>query len=751
MNTFRLRHPLYLLPIVAGLLLMSALGHVLIAAEPRPKIALVLSGGGARGSAHAGVIKRLEELRIPIDLVVGTSMGSIMGGLYAAGYDAAGVEQVLAESDWSSLFSDKPPRDQLWYRRRQDDRRFQVDLELGWRDGGVALPPGFILGLNAEAFLEHLLLPVASIKKFDALPIPFRCVATEIHTGAAFAPAEGDLATVIRASMSLPGVFAPVSVGDKLLMDGGVVDNFPVRLAQSLGADVIIAVDLVDENEVSFTGLSAMGVFNQMLTILMQENRRLSLAALRPADVLIQPQIGSIGLMDFGQYAKAITQGYDATKPVQERLAALSVSPEAYHAWRASVVGARPPPPRVRSVTIASQTGLSQAVIAEHIAITAGAPLSSEALRLTRDQLGGLGIIQHVGIDVVPVVAAAAPADAAPEVDVIVRPQEKSWGPNYFRFGLGVSSDLQGEGEFDVGIQHTWTPLNSWGGEWRNEVQIGTRGRVFTEFYQPLDPGLRWFVSPFGQYRYDSLPIIINREPVAEYDVDLYQLGLDLGRNLGYWGEIRVGYAWESGTAEPRIVPPGFPRDSFHVDEHLVHAELTLDTLDSVILPTQGFYGLIGWTERFRDFTYGEDKTIITGALSLPLTMSGFTILTSCEVGSAVAGDPAFGNEFALGGFRRLSGLSPYEISGDHLLLGVLQAHYLLGQRTTALSIAPFVGMTLEGGNVWQDRDDVAFDDLHLAASVFVGAETIVGQCYLGAGYTDGDNYAVYLFIGPTF
>jgi NTE family protein len=738
---------------VVGLFVMSGFGRAIVAAEPRPKIALVLSGGGARGAAHAGVIKRLEELRIPIDLVVGTSMGSIMGGLYAAGYDAAGVERVLAESDWSSLFSDKPARDQLWYRRRQDDRVFQVDLELGWKNGGVALPPGFILGLNAEAFLEQLLLPVAPIKRFDDLPIPFRCVATEIKTGAAYAPAQGDLATAIRASMSLPGVFAPVTMDGKPLMDGGVVDNFPVRLAQSLGADIVIAVDLVGENASDLSGLSAMGVFNQMLTILMQENRRLSLAALRPSDVLIQPHIGTIGLMEFDQYAKGIAIGLESTTPVLERLKSLSVSPEAYQAWREQVAAKRPATPRVRSVKIEGRTGLSDAVLKNQVAIMEGAPLSGDALRQTRDQLAGLVIIEHVDIELVPVADAAAKAEqeAPREVDVIVRPQEKSWGPNYFRFGLGVSSDLQGEGEFDVGIQHTWTPLNGYGGEWRNEVQIGTRGRVFSEFYQPLDTDLRWFVAPFGEYEYDSVPIIINREAVAEYDLDAISLGLAFGRNLGYWGEFRMAYGWVTGTAEPRIVPPGFSRDTLSFEEHILRTTLTVDTLDSAFLPREGFYGQLRWTERQQEFTIGDDKSVLFGKFALPMTIGGFSLIASAEGGHTLTGDPSLGNEFYLGGFRRLSGLSPLELSGEHLLLGVLQAHYVLGERTTALSIAPFVGLTLEAGNVWQDEDDIALDDLNHAVSVFVGALTIVGQCYFGGGYTDGDNYAVYLFIGPTF
>ena len=745
----------FLLPVLMlPFLLMGLPAQRLAAAEgsdpyrAAPRIALVLSGGGARGIAHVGVIRRLEELQIPIDLVVGTSMGAIIGGMYAAGYSADDMEGIIRDADWYQTFTDNPPRDELWFRRRQDDQRFQVDLELGWQDGSLALPPGFINGLNTESFLEQVLLPVLPVHDFDALPIPFRCLATDAKSGAAVVFQEGNLATALRASMSIPGVFAPVEHQGRMLIDGGVVDNFPVRTALAMGAESIIAVDLPDQDGTDIGKQSAAGIFNQMLRIMSQSTRRDSLAALRAQDVLISPQVGALGIMDFDQYAEAIEVGHAAAIGVDPQLAKFIVSPAEYSRWRETRRQKRPAAPWIRQVRIASRSGLSDAVIARRVAITPHARLSGAELRTTRGQVAGLGIFQHVGIELVPVTDEPGHPDAN---DVVVAPIEKGWGRSYFRFGLGISSDLQGEGEFDVGIQHTLTPINSHGGEWRNEMQIGTRGRVRSEFYQPIDSGLRWFGSPYVQYDYDSVPIIIDRLPVAEYDLDSFTVGLTAGRNLGYWGELRTDYGRATGTARPRIVPPGFERQTVHLREQVIVSTLTIDTLDSTNLPSEGFFSDLAWTIRNQDFTYGTNKSVLAGRGSVPVTFGALTLLTSVEAGSSLVGDPSFGNEFYLGGFRRLSGLSPREISGDQLLLGVLQAYYRLGNRTTRFGMAPFVGATFEAGNVWQDRNQVAANDLVYSGSLYLGAETFLGQGYLGGGYAKGDQLAIYLFVGPTF
>lgn len=731
--------------LLGGILLIVLVHAGLSAAEgQRPRVALVLSGGGARGTAHVGVIRALEDLRIPVDLIIGTSMGSIVGGMYAAGYTADEIEEEFRLADWRTIFTDNPPRPELWFRRRQDDRIFQVDLELGWADGAPKLPPGFIIGTNTEAFLEGLFLDVATVRDFDRLPIPFRCVATDTADGSAVALAGGHLPTAIRASMSLPGIYAPVVIDGRILIDGGVVDNLPIRLAQDLGADIVIAVDIAGKPAAPDSAPSAIAVFGQMVSLLMQTNRQASLAALRDQDILVVPDVTGVGLMDFATAGPAVAAGESATLIHRDRLGVLSTDVATYAAWRAGIRAARDPTRVVRAVTVQGRTGLSEAVLRRHITLARGRTLSTADLLGTRRRLAGLGIFEHIDIDVVAV--------GGSEADVTIAPVEKSWGPHYFRFGVGVASDLQGNGEFDVGIQHTWTPINRQGGEWRNEVQVGTRGRMFSEFYQPFDSGLRWFVAPAVEYRYDVLPILLNGEPFADFVFDAFGGRLDLGRNLGYVGEVRVGYGRTHGNATPRIAPPGFPRDRIEIDEHDLTATLVVDTLDNVRFPRTGYVGDLEFKASREDLSRGEDERHrLSGGASIPLTAGALTILPSLEGGSVLKGVTSIGGAFDLGGFRRLSGYSPGEIAGDQMALGVLQVHVKLGERTTRFGIAPYVGATFEAGNVWARRSDIDLGDLRYSGAAFLGADTFVGQAYLGFGMAERGKTAIYIYIGPIF
>ena len=222
----------------------AATGASQPAAAPRPKIGLVLSGGGARGLAHVGVLKELEAARIPIDYVAGTSMGSIVGGLYASGMTPAELERRILAMEWDSMFADRPPRDQLSLRRKEDDLRLSIPLEFGMRDGGLRAPRAAVGSSGLETMLKRLTEGVPGDVKFDRMPIPFRAVATDLVSGEAVVFEHGELAAVMRASMSVPAAFAPVEIGGRLLVDGGLVDNLPVDVVRRMGADIVIAVNI---------------------------------------------------------------------------------------------------------------------------------------------------------------------------------------------------------------------------------------------------------------------------------------------------------------------------------------------------------------------------------------------------------------------------------------------------------------------------------------------------------------------------
>ncbi len=730
---------------ITVLLLLTLLASAVADETSRPRIGLVLGGGGARGAAHIGVIQLLEEFRVPVDFVVGTSMGSIVAGLYAAGYPPDEMAEILQQADWSEILSDDPPRDQLWFRRRQDDRRFQVDLELGWRNGAPALPPGLILGRNIDAFLERLLLPVATVDDFDSLPIPFRCVAIDIADGSSVVFKNGSVTKAIRASISLPGIFAPVEHEGRILVDGGFVDNLPVNVAREMGADILIVVDVATPIADPTTRHSLVGIYDQVIRVLMDRNRKLSADSLNEGDIRIVPRLDGFGSLEFSHAAEAIEGGRVAARLHREALVALAVDETTWNKWLAKQRKPELEPATVRHLTIDAQTRFSERVIREHVQLRSGGALDPVSLAQTRTQLAGLGVFQRTEIDIEEV------PGSDNVVDVVIRPVEKSWGPNYLRFGIGMSSDLQGGGEFDLGIQHTLMPINAYGGEWRNEVQFGTRTRLFSEFYQPVDPALRWFLAPSVEYQQDTLPFIVDRKKIAEVNIRAVDFGLAIGRNLGSWGEARIRYGWVTGKARPEVQFPGLLPSSIDIKQSRLTTSLLVDTLDKITFPRRGFVGNAVWEYAKEPLGGIGPKSVASAQLGSAMSFGALTIFPSIEGGMTLNRKSPLGSEFQLGGFQRLSGLQPQELSGNNMVLGVLRSYYQLSESASQFGLATYIGASLELGGVWQDRDQFNRDDLLFSGSVFVGADTFIGPAFLALGFTEGGDRAIYVFIGPTF
>ena len=313
------------------------------AASPftRPKIGLALSGGGARGAAHVGVLKALEELHVPVDYIAGTSMGAIVGGLYASGMTPEEIEKTLTTADWQTLFTDKPPRKDLPFRRKEDDRRY-LDLQVGVNRQGLHTGLGLITGQHLNAFLETLTLKAGRTEDFDKLPIPFRCVATDIVTGERVVLSSGHLATAIRASMSIPTVFTPVESGDHLLVDGGLTDNLPVDVAKAMGADIVIAVDISTPPLTRDKLTNFLAVSSQMISILMQKNVEDSA---RQADIFIRPDLKGFKNMNFVDAGQLVPVGHEAAMQRSAELSRYSVNEPEYAANLARVRSALPPLP----------------------------------------------------------------------------------------------------------------------------------------------------------------------------------------------------------------------------------------------------------------------------------------------------------------------------------------------------------------------------------------------------------------------
>ena len=364
------------------------------AGQTRPRICLVLSGGGARGMAHIGVLKILEELKVPIDCIAGSSMGAVVGGLYASGMTAAQIEATMRSVDWQEAFRDAPPRRDLAFRRKQDDRNYLVRLPLGVQHHHILLPKGFIQGQKLQETLRQLTLPFSNSTDFDRLPTPFNAVATDLETGEAVLLDHGDLSIAMRASISAPGVFAPVDYQGRLLVDGGLAENLPIDVARAMGADILIVSDVSYPLQPRDRLDSALSISNQMLAILVRKDSDRQKATLKSRDILIEPALGTTTATDFTAAASMITQGEAAARAIEPKLAALREGDQAYQGYVARREVRQPGLPLIRFVRVDPESKRYEKTILAEMEPLVGKPLDLDAVGARITELYGLGYFE---------------------------------------------------------------------------------------------------------------------------------------------------------------------------------------------------------------------------------------------------------------------------------------------------------------------------------------------------------------------
>ncbi|MFO1415207.1 MAG: patatin-like phospholipase family protein [Burkholderiales bacterium] len=731
------------------------------AAKPRPKIGLVLSGGGARGLTHIGVLKVLHEMRIPIDYIAGTSMGAIVAGLYASGMTPLEMQRALGAVSWPTLLSDSPPRDDVAFRRKEDLSAFPVGFELGLDDEGrVQWFKGALSGANLELFLHELTRKVDTIEDFDKLPIPYRAIATNMVTGKEVIFSHGRLYQAMRASMSVPGMFAPVEIDGRILGDGGLVNNLPVDVVRAMGADVVIAVNigtpLMSRDQLQ----SVVGYASQMLNILTEQNVRTQLASHKPGDVLISPELGNLTFIDFTQGPKFVELGIQAAEALRPKLAALAdTSPQYAQFEKRFIVPPEALPKTLDFVTVEGTSYANPDVLEAQMATQPDQPFTMAQLETDLAKLYGRGEFEQINYDLVRV---------GNQEGLIVNVTEKSWGPNFLRFGMSLSADLQGDTFFNLMAGHKRVWVNSLGAEWSNEVILGSTRRYATEFYQPLNLRNTVFASAYGlaQRAPDFVFEYNSAQRIAEYDTLTETAGLDLGVPFGTSGEFRVGYKWLHQRGDPVVADTeSFFDQVLKSTESGVRLLLRWDTLDNPYFPRGGlrlnaeaFFG-----NRTSEFTRGlgvgdspSEPVSFTGNSSRAgITANGayaFGASDFINVGLRVGGITTSVNrtdvlsDFNLGGFLNLSGLRTDQIQDNYVGFGRLVYYHQLGNMPL-LGRGIYVGGSLEAGNVWSTRDRM-FTDLYKAGSVFVAADTWLGPFYFAWGHASNGQSSFYIYLG---
>lgn len=720
-----------------GLLLLASLASA--AAERARCIGVVLGGGGARGAAHIGVLKVLERERIPVCRIAGTSMGAIVGGLYAAGYTADEIEAVLAAVDWKDVLADDPPRADFPIRRKNDTLRYLLDFRLGVRDGVIQLPRGAIQGQKLLLLLRRLSLHTWRTEQFDELPIPFRAVATDIATGEAVVFDRGDLALAIRASMSVPAAFAPIRVDGRLLVDGGIVNNVPVDIAREMGADRLIVVDvgapLAPESALN----SPFAITMQMLDLLMKQRTAQILAGLDPADVRIAPALGDIGSASFGRAIEAVPLGEAAAEAELPRLRALAVDAEAYADWRSRHRRLPFDQPTIAFLEVVMQRSRTAGYVERELEGLAGSVLDPGALERRIGAVYGQGNYERIGWRLVE-------RDGRTGVEVL--PVDKGWGPNFLTFGLQLSDDFAGRASYQLGAEYTMTGLNRWGGEWRTRAEVGRIGGLRTEFFQPWGARGQFFAFPYVEYRSLDQDLRLLGSVRSSYRLRRAALGIDLGWEPSAHWRLYGGPYRVRGDARQRV---GGPDLSSAFDENAggLRVGFIRDTLDDADFPSAGGRGEFVLASTRAGFGADGKGEVLDLGWDQVLSRGAHHLLLGARV-HTTWGEPGLLEGLApLGGFTNLSGYAERALLGEQL--GLVRGVYYrrLGDASALFTVPAYVGASLEAGNVHDRRDDLLdIDRLVLAGSLFVGVDSPFGPIFLGFGANDDGESSFYLNFG---
>jgi NTE family protein len=726
-------------------------------APHRPRIGLVLAGGGAKGGAHVGVLKVLEQLKVPIDCIAGTSMGALVAGGYASGIPAKGLETFMLGIDWPKVVGGVGLREKEPIEQKRAGVTYSNDLDMGLRDGHVIMPGGLVNTAGIDDLLRSYVANARGVDNFDQLPIPYRAVATDMVTGQMVVLDRGDLATAMRASMAIPGAFAPVHLQDYILNDGGMVRNLPVDVARNLCADVVIAVNLVKQPTTPDKLQTAMQLAGRAMDVMLEANVELQLQTLKPGDVRVDVQVGDIGTADFTRVPETIPLGEKAALAVADQLKKYSVPEAEFTAWRARVTSSQQIDAQLAGIEIRGLEWVNPDYLAHLTNIQAGDTVDNERISQQARAMSAIEDMETVGYKL----------EGDPSRPTLTwLPKEKEWGPNFLKFDLGLYASEGGDSGFIIYAKQERRWLNSLGLQWRNEIQLGYSNLLASSLYQPLDVAQRFFVEPkaFLTQTYEYL--YYQGDRLAQYEFNDLGGQFDLGANFGHLAQLRAGYLYTKRTVNLDTGPPIFPQ----VDA--ADAGITVngiyDSRDAAFAPTRGVAAAIEYMDADPSMGGDRDWQRIEAGIRVALPVRGDVIWLAAAGGSNLGSNLPLDRFFTIGGPGSFPGLQLAEyrapeywtVSGSYLwkladlqtLRG--QAIYLGAQLetgeianwATSLSESDIPG--LEGGQIPPlESLDPLLKPIY-GGSVYLTGRTPVGPLTLGVGATSTDAWSVWLTVG---
>lgn len=709
------------------------------AGDMRPRIGLALGGGGARGIAHISVLRMIKELRIPVDCVAGTSMGALVGGLYASGMPVDRMEELVVSTDWKRLFDDSLERPERSYRRKQDDRDHLTTLGVGIKGSGLRLSPGLLQGERILAMFERSTLPVSAIDDFDQLPIPYRAVATDLNTGQAVVLGRGSLAMAMRASMSLPGVFQPVEVDGRVLLDGGLVNQVPIDVVRAMGADIVIAIDVGTPLDALGGNASLLDVVSQISGMMTTGNTQRQLATLGERDILVAPLLGdAVTTRDFEKAREALAIGAQAAQTARDRLARLALPADRYQAAMSTRPAVSSELPLIEFVRLENETDYADELLLSYLDIPIGKPIDPPRIEARLLRVYSLSTLSSVTYEVV---------SEDGRTGVLLRARPKPHGPNYVQVGLTMNADFEGTYESNLRAAVLFSPISRLGAEGRVSVTVGSEPALKGEYYHPLDIANRYLLYARAGYENPNMHVFnVAGDNVATYDVRTTGIELRALREFGNYGAAGLGIQRAQGRARVEVGDPQL--GNFDFDQGNLFASMAIDRLDSLYFPRNGYYGSLGYTIS-RDWLGSDSEFDQVDFDALAARSFGkHTLQLGGSYHATVSGTLPVQSRYRLGGRGRLAGYRLNELTGQHYALAFVGYTYQLAE---FFGRSALVGGTLEYGNAWERRQDMSLGDGVFNVSVYTGFDSWLGPMLFGYGWREQGDGAIFLEIGRPF
>lgn len=740
---------MFRLPVLIFLLLVSAaeVQGAGEAAEPatadragdRPRIGLVLGGGGAKGASHIGVLQVLDELGVPIDCVAGTSMGALVGATFASGRTGNDIADMLRGIDWQQTVGGMGLRREQPIENKVSGRASTEGFEFGLNRDGFRMPGGLIPSQQIESVIRSLIGGARNASSFDELPIPFRAIATDLITADTVVMDSGDLSVAMRASMAAPGAFSPVVIDGRVLADGGLTRNIPIDVARELCADVVIAV----WNEVPPLAPddldTALSLVDRSINVMIIANELAQIRTLGEADIGIPVKTGDIGAGDFLRAGEAIELGRRYALEHADALRRYALPREDYLAWRRSLE--TPPGDNfvvVDEVVINGAERVNPAFIRASLKnVNRAGPLSREMIVSDIRRVFAQGDFERVDYTL-------SGSGRERRLDLDVR--EKSWGPNFLRLDFGVATTGDDDLRALIRAEHTRTWLNRFGGRWQNTAQIGQRSLVNSRFYQPLDVGQNVFIELAAGFQNTLEDIYTGRDRTARYDFDEWSTSLDAGINIDTRAQLRLGITSGTTSADIDTGPPELPELS-----STSYAELRVrgiyDTRNEIRLPTRGSYASIAYRHADSGLGGDLDYEIVEGVITRAFALGGNSLSLIVGGGERLSGELPLTRQFQLGGIRTFPGLRPGELRGERFWFSGASYAWRLA------SIQPLFGQDLYGGLQLSAGDmsrqlDGSDDGTVYSLSGSLSARTPLGVFLLALSWVDNDRLSLQFSLG---